>query len=140
MAKLAYKQLDMTQGNILSSIIAFSIPLLVGSLFQTLYNTVDSAIIGNFVNTEAMAAVGACYSPMLILLAIVLGLASGISVMVSQSFGGGNMDKVKAAIATANSFFLISVIPVTVCALALIDPLLSIINVQEGARHHANLY
>ncbi len=140
MAKVTYKQLDMTQGNILSSIIAFSIPLLVGSLFQTLYNTVDSAIIGNFVNTEALAAVGACYSPMLILLAVVLGLASGVSVMVSQTFGSGNMDKVKNVIATANGFFLVSVIPVTLCALALIDPLLSIINVQEGARQYANLY
>lgn len=135
-----YSQMDMTQGNILPSIIAFSIPLLVGSLFQTLYNTVDSIIIGNFVGTEALAAVGACQSPMFILLSVMLGLGSGVSVLVSQAFGSGNDKDVKDVIATANGFFLLSVLPMTVCAVLLIDPLLNIIDVHGAAREYAYLY
>ena len=132
--------MDMTRGSMLSSIISFSIPLLIGSLFQTMYNTVDSIIIGNFVGTEALAAVGACYSPMMILLSVMLGLSGGVSVLVSQTFGGGDSGKVREVVATANGFFMLSVVPITVCALLLIEPLLTIINTQEAARHHALLY
>lgn len=124
----------------LPSIIAFSIPLLLGSLFQTLYNTVDSIVIGNFVNTEALAAVGVCQSPMLLLLSVMLGLSSGVSVLASQVFGSGKTDDVKDVVSTANGFFLLSVVPITVCALLMIDPLLTIINVQDAARGHAYSY
>ena len=130
----------MTQGNILSSIIAFAIPLLIGSLFQTLYNTVDSVVIGNFVGTEALAAVGACYSPMMLLLSVMLGLSGGVSVLVSQTFGAGDAGRVEKVVATVNGFFLLSVIPVTVGALLLIDPVLAIIDMPAVAIEHAHSY
>ncbi|MCD8352177.1 MAG: MATE family efflux transporter [Planctomycetaceae bacterium] len=140
MKKSAFKSLDMTQGAILPTVVSFAIPLLIGSLFQTLYNTVDTLIIGNFVGTEALAAVGACNSPMLILLSVMLGLSGGVSVLVSQVFGSGDARKVERVIATANGFFLLSVVPITVCAVLLIEPLLSIINIQDVARGHAVMY
>lgn len=130
----------MTKGNMLSSIISFSVPLLIGSLFQTLYNTVDTIVIGNFVGTEALAAVGACQSPMLLLLSVMLGLSGGVSVFVSQVFGSRNEKKIREVIATANGFFLLSVVPITIGAVLLINPLLEIIDIQNAAREYAYLY
>ena len=135
-----YKQIDMTQGNILSSIISFSLPLLAGSLLQTMYNTVDSVIIGNFVSTKALAAVSACRCPMMILLAVLLGLSNGISVLVAQVFGSGESDKIEDVIATANGFFVLSAIPLTIGSILLINPLLSVINIPAAVRGDAYIY
>lgn len=140
MKTIEYKQTDMTQGNILPSIISFSIPLLISSLLQTLYNTVDSVIIGNFAGTDALAAVGACYSPMMILLSILLGLSSGVSVLVSQVFGSGDNRDVEAVVATAGGFFLLSAVPITLLMVLMIHPLLAVINIPDEARDHAVLY
>lgn len=133
-------QIDMTQGNIFRSILSFSIPLLAGSLLQTLYNTVDSMIIGNYGSTDALAGVSASQSPMMILLAVMLGLSSGVSVLVSQVFGSKEEGKIKEAIGTANGFFTYSVIPITICAVLLINPMLSLINIQGAAKSNAQLY
>lgn len=135
-----YKQVDMTRGDILPAIISFSAPLLIGSLFQTLYNTVDSVVIGNFVGTETLAAVGACYSPMMLLLSVMLGLSGGVSVLVSQAFGSGDARKVEAIVATANGFFLLSVLPITIGALLLINPVLAIIDMPAAAMEYARTY
>lgn len=130
----------MTKGDMLSSIISFAIPLLFGSLLQTLYNTVDSVVIGNFVGTEALAAVGACYSPMMLLLAVMMGLSGGVSVLVSQAFGSGDVKRVREVVATASGFFLISVVPITLCALLMIKPVLAIIDMPAAAMEHATVY
>lgn len=140
MTKNQYKQTDMTQGPILPTIISFSIPLLIGNLFQLLYNTVDSVVIGNFVGTDALAAVGACNSPMLVLLSVLLGLSGGISVLVSQIFGRGDLEELEKAVSTASGFFMLSVVPLTVCFVLLIEPLLTIIDIQEAAREYARVY
>lgn len=124
----------------LASILSFSVPLLIGSLLQTLYNTVDSIFVGNFASTEALAAVGACQSPMMILLSVMLGLSSGVSVLMSQVFGSGDADKIEEVVATANGFFLVSVVPITVCTLLLVGPLLEIINIPSAAREYAYQY
>lgn len=134
------KQIDMTQGDIFPAIIAFAVPLLIGSFLQTFYNTVDSIIIGQFVSTDALAAVGACNSPMMLLQAIMLGLSSGMTVLISQMIGVGHMDKVKEAVSTVNSFFVLSVIPITLMALLLVNPLLSFIDIPDSSRSSAFQY
>ncbi|MCC8165377.1 MAG: MATE family efflux transporter [Planctomycetes bacterium] len=140
MSALGFKQVDMTRGSILSAIVSFSIPLLIGSLLQTLYNTVDSLVIGNFVGKDVLAAVGACYSPMLLLLSVMLGISGGVSVLVSQVFGSGDEKKLRDVVATANGFFVLSVVPITVIALLMVEPLLEIINIPGSSRDHASLY
>lgn len=137
---LEYKQIDMTRGAMLPSIVAFSIPLLIGSFFQTVYNTVDSVVIGNFADTDALAAVGACMSPMLLLLSVMLGFSNGVSVWVSQMFGAGDGRRVREAVATANGFFWVSVIPITAVAILLVEPLLTIIDVRGAGREYAYWY
>ena len=134
------RQIDMTQRDIFPAIIAFAVPLLISSLLQTFYNTVDSIIIGQFVSTDALAAVGACNSPMMLLQSIMLGLSGGMTVLISQMFGVGQMDEVKEAVSTVNSFFVLSVIPITLIALLLVNPLLSLIDIHDSSRSYAFQY
>lgn len=140
MKKEKFARIDMTGGNVLKSIVTFTIPLLVGSLLQTLYNTVDSAIIGNFAGTDALAGVSACQSPMLVLMSVMLGFSNGVSVLVSQTSGGGDEKRLGKVISTAVGFMTAGFIPLTILAVLLIHPLLSLINISGAARGDAALY
>ena len=79
--------MDMTQGTIWKQLIYFAFPLLIGNLFQQLYNTVDSVVVGNFVSTEALAAVGSVTPIINMLVGFFSGLATGAGVVISQFFG-----------------------------------------------------
>ena len=79
---------DMIKGSIFKSILWFSIPLLIGNFFQQLYNTVDSYVVGNFVDTNALAAVGASTPVINMLVGFFMGLSAGAGVVISQYFGG----------------------------------------------------
>ena len=86
---------DMTFGSPSSHIIKFAVPLLIGNLFQQLYNMVDSLIVGNFVGANALASVGTCGSVSFLFFALSSGLALGIGIIVSQYFGAKNEEKVR---------------------------------------------
>ena len=77
----------MTAGSIPRLLISFAIPLLIGNLFQQLYNTVDSIVVGNYVGKEALAAVG-CTGPVInALVSVFIGLSTGSTVVIAQYFG-----------------------------------------------------
>ena len=95
------KDVDMTTGNAVLHIIRFSIPLLLGNLFQQLYNTVDTWVVGNYVSNEAFSAVGAVAPIVNMLIGAFTGLASGAGVVISQHYGAGHKDKVEQAVHTA---------------------------------------
>ena len=78
---------DMTKGNPLKIFIYFTIPLLIGNIFQQLYSMVDTIIVGRFVGVNALAALGACNSLFFLVNGLVLGLTSGFAVLVAQKFG-----------------------------------------------------
>ena len=81
------KTMDMTEGVIWKQLVAFALPLLIGNLFQQLYNTVDSIVVGNFVSTQALAAVGSVTPIINMLIGFFSGLATGAGVVISQYFG-----------------------------------------------------
>lgn len=83
----ATKTKDMTQGNPLSLILRFSIPLVLGNLFQQLYNLVDTIIVGRTLGLEALTAVGATGSLNFLVLGFVIGTSNGLSIPIAQSFG-----------------------------------------------------
>lgn len=91
----------MTVGNPTKHLIQFSLPLLVGNLFQQLYNMVDSLIVGNFVGPDALASVGTCGSVNFLFFSLGNGLAIGIGIIVAQYFGAHNDKNIKAAIGNA---------------------------------------
>lgn len=95
------QDVDMTQGNILQHIISFALPLLLGNLFQQLYNMVDTWVLGNFVNNDAYSAVGMVTPICNMLIGFFMGLSAGAGVVISQYYGNGQYDKVQQAVHTA---------------------------------------
>lgn len=83
-SRLARRDVNMTQGNITRLIINFALPLMVGNLFQQLYNMVDTWVVGNFVSNEAFSAVGTVGPIVNTLIGFFTGLASGAGVVISQ--------------------------------------------------------
>lgn len=90
---MADQSTDLIKGSIYKSILWFSIPLLIGNLFQQLYNTVDSYVVGNYVNSNALAAVGASTPVINMLVGFFMGLATGAGVVISQYFGARRIEK-----------------------------------------------
>ena len=88
------RDVDMTEGSILPHLIKFAIPLLIGNIFQQLYNMVDTWVVGNFVSNEAFAAVGSVGPIINMLIGFFLGLSSGAGVVISQFYGAKRYDKV----------------------------------------------
>ena len=91
----------MTEGNIWKSLIIFSIPLILGNLLQQMYNTADSIIVGNFVGSNGLAAVGSGTALINLIIAFSQGAAVGAGVIVSQSLGARDKQKAKLAVHTA---------------------------------------
>jgi putative MATE family efflux protein len=108
MSEIKSKTLDMTTGSTAKLLIRFSLPLLAGNLFQQLYNTVDSIVVGNYVGKEALAAVGSTTSLINTLVGFFLGLSTGAGVLISQYFGAKNTRELQRTVHTliAGTFLL----------------------------------
>ena len=90
----------MTEGSIWKKLLFFAIPLILGNLFQQLYNTVDSIIVGNYIGSEALAAVGASSSVVNLLIGFCIGASAGAGVVISQFFGAWDKEGVRKAVHT----------------------------------------
>ena len=131
---------DMTKGNPLKIFIFFSIPLLIGNVFQQLYSMVDTIIVGRFVGVDALAAVGSTGSMFFLVNGMILGLTSGFGVLVSQKFGAKDEVGIKKAVASNITLTLISTLLMTIIALLVKNPLLRIMNTPENIFDNANAY
>ena len=108
------RDVDMTQGSIFRHLITFAFPLLIGNIFQQLYNTVDTWVVGNYVSNEAFSAVGTVGPVINMLIGIFLGLSSGAGVVISQYYGAKRYDKVRD---TVHSVDGISHLIIPLCAI-----------------------
>ena len=131
---------DMTKGNPLKLFIYFTIPLLIGNVFQQLYSMVDTIIVGRFVGVNALAALGACNSMFFLVNGLILGLTSGFSVLVSQKFGAKDEKGVKKAVASNITLTVVLTIIITVIALLIINPLLNMMNTPDSIYNDAKKY
>lgn len=104
--------LNMTEGNPLSLIAKFAVPMLIGNLFQQLYNLADSVIVGKLIGSDALAAVGATNSITFLFFALCNGIGSGGGIITSQYFGRGDEEKVKRCI--ANTAYIMFIFPLIV--------------------------
>ena len=132
---------DLTSGNVWKKLIGFFIPIMIGMLFQQLYNTVDAIIVGRFVGTDALAAVGG--SPAVIItlvLGFFNGLASGATIIISQCFGAGNGEGVSKAVHTVTAFCLIAGVALTFICRALTPWALTAIGNPEDIRVLSETY
>lgn len=131
---------DMTKGSPLKIFIFFSIPLLIGNIFQQLYSMVDTIIVGRFVGVNALAAVGTTGSMFFLVNGMILGLTSGFGVLVSQKFGAKDESGIKKAVASNIILTVISTIIITLIALLVKNPLLKLMNTPDNIFKDANIY
>ena len=110
---------DMTQGSITKHLINFALPLLLGNLFQQLYNMVDTWVVGNYVSNEAFSAVGTVGPVINTLIGFFLGLSSGAGVVISQYYGAGREEKVRQAVHTALLLTLVLGVVFTAAGIAM---------------------
>ena len=115
---------DMTGGSILKQIILFSLPLMLGNVFQMLYNTVDSVVVGNFVGKEALAAVGATTMIVNMLVFFFNGFSVGAGVVIAQHFGARDHERLHVAIETTMAVTFILCAAFTALGLFLVRPML----------------
>ncbi|HHV13660.1 MAG TPA: MATE family efflux transporter [Clostridiales bacterium] len=97
---------DMTKGSPAKLILRFSVPMLIGNVFQQFYNLVDSVVVGKFVGSEALAAVGATGSLVFLIIGLSFGLSTGVSIVIGQYFGAKDYANVRKAFATATYLVL----------------------------------
>lgn len=131
---------DMTQGGILGHILKFAFPLLLGNLFQQLYNTVDTFVVGNYVSSSAFSAVGAVTPIVNMLIGAFSGLASGAGVVISKLYGAGRQDKVSEAVHTSIVLTAVLSVAFTIIGLALMPVMLNILGLNAQDRAEATTY
>ena len=108
---------DLTVGKEYKVLFYFTLPILIGNLFQQFYNVADSIIVGQFLGKENLAAVGFCFQINAILVAISMGLSLGMSILISRYTGEKELEKIRAVIDTG--FYFSVVCSVILCFLAI---------------------
>lgn len=131
---------DMTKGNEVGLLLRFALPMLVGNIFQQLYNMVDSIIVGKFVGSNALGAVGAVGNLNFLFFSLCLGLASGIGILISQFFGAGKDDYVKKIIANSVYIITISGAVMSIISFVFARPILHLMNTPAENMKDAVIY
>ena len=131
---------DLTEGNVFKQLVLFSLPFLISSIIQSLYNVADMLIVGKFSGTNSMAGVNIGGQVTLILTNIVIGLCTGGTVMIAQYLGARDKKAMKETIATLMTLLFILSIVITAAMLFLKEPLLHLIQTPEEAFEEANRY
>lgn len=131
---------NMTTGNIPKHLVSFSIPLILGNLFQLTYNAVDSIVVGQFAGLDSLAAVGTANPVMNIVILGITGICIGASVLMSEFFGAKDSEKLKKTLATTLVFGSIFSLVIVVLGLVLSEPLLKLLAVPEEILDKATLY
>lgn len=134
------KQTIMTEGSIWKKILFFSIPLILGNLFQQLYNTVDSVIVGNFIGSNALAAVSCGGSVINLLIGFCIGASAGAGVVIAQFYGAQNKEGVKKAVHTTLAIAVVAGIVVTIAGIALIPSMLRLMGTPDEVYQDAVIY
>ena len=137
---MARLDLDMTEGNIWKHMIRFSVPMAVGLLFQQLYNTVDTLVVGRFVGQQAQAAVGSTGPIINTIVGFCAGLATGASVVISQRYGAHDDENLSKAVHTTVALtFIVSIIATAIGQL-IITPMLNFMKTPADVMPESGCY
>lgn len=130
----------MTEGPIGRKILAFAFPLFLGNLFQQLYNTADSLIVGNFIGSDALAAVSSSGSLIFLLVGFFNGISVGAGVVIARYFGARDKEKVERAVHTTAAFGIVAGIALTVIGIALTPLILQWMGTPQDVLPSSILY
>ena len=131
---------DLTQGNILKELLLFALPILAGQIFQNLYNSVDSIVVGQAVGMTALAAVSASSDISMLLIGFFTGLSTGAGVLFARYFGAGDRKNLHDAIHTALAFSLIAGTVIALLGIVFTPQLLALMNCPEDVFGEAAEY
>lgn len=134
------KDVDMTEGSITRHLISFALPLLVGNIFQQLYNTVDTWVVGRYVSNEAYAAVGTIGPVVNMLIGFFMGLSSGAGVVISQYYGAKRYNDVSRTVHTAIVMTLLLGLVFTGVGLTMAPIMLRLMNTPENVMPQSTAY
>ncbi len=131
---------DMTTGAILPQLLLFCLPLLLGNIFQLLYNTVDTLVVGNYVSTEALAAVGCTTVIVNMIVLFFNGLSIGAGVVIGQNYGAKDIKMLHTAVETTIALTLIVSVVFSIIGVLLVKPMLLMMATPDDVMADASLY
>lgn len=131
---------DPIHGPIFQSLITFALPLLVSNVFQQLYNTVDTMVVGNYLGDVSLAAIGSCTSIYDLLVGFALGIGNGLAIVTARSFGSQNRELLKKSVASSIVIGLIVSIALTTIGMICLHPLLELLNTPVDIIQEAYSY
>lgn len=131
---------DMTVGNPTNLILKFALPMLIGNLFQQLYNMVDSIIVGRYEGANALAAVGATGPLNFLIFSLALGLSSGISIVIAQYFGAKDEENVKKTFVTGTYLIIGASLFMGIVGFIFSKPILSLLNTPDTIIGNSDIY
>lgn len=130
----------MTSGKPFPLILKFMVPLFLGNVFQQFYNMVDTIIVGKYVSANALAAVGSTGTIMFLVIGLANGMATGFTVLTSQRYGAGDIERTKRSVANGVILSAIVIVVLTVISIAAMNPLLHLMNTPEDIYDDAYAY
>lgn len=131
---------DMTQGSPLKHILLFSVPLLIGNIFQQLYNIADLVIVGRTLGVDAFAAVGAVAPLFFLIVFVIVGLTSGFAVVTGQRYGAKDIAGVKNSVIVSTILSTVVTLAFSFVCSFLMNPILHLMNVPQNIYHNAFWY
>lgn len=137
---LKTKENGITEGVIWKQLLIFFFPILIGTFFQQLYNTVDTIVVGQYVGTQALAAVGTTGNIINLLVGFFVGVSSGATVIISQFFGAGDSQNVSKAVHTSMALALVGGLIIMAFGLLTARPSLEMLGVPEEIMEDAMTY
>lgn len=123
-----HANVDLLNGPILQSLLIFAIPLFISNIFQQLYNTVDTMIVGNYLGDTSLAAIGACSAIYDLFVGFALGIGNGLSIVTARSYGSGNQKLLKKSVASSIVIGTIASLVITAIGIIFLYPLLELLN------------
>ncbi len=131
---------DLTTGSVTKKIFFFALPMLIGNVFQQLYQTVDSIIVGKALGKEFLAGVGTSFPILFLLIALLMGIGMGGTIMVSQYYGARDMVRVKKAIDTTFFVLIWGAVFLSILGILLAGPILKLLQTPADVFPHALIY
>ena len=138
--KKSLGQVDLLHGPIFKSILIFTIPIFISNAFQQFYNAVDTALVGNVLGENSLAAIGATASIFELLVGFSMSLGTGFSIVISRAYGAGDPKRMKKAIAGSLVIGLATIVVLTILSYVGLGPLLHLINTPDAIFEEALVY
>lgn len=138
--KLLNANVDLIHGPIFKSLVIFAIPLLISNVFQQLYNTVDTMIVGNYLGDVSLAAIGSCTSIYDLLVGFALGIGNGLAIVTARSFGSNDEKLLKKSVASSLVIGIVVSFVLTIIGVIFLKPLLNLLNTPAEIINEAYSY